>query len=301
MQPDTMRFLIATLCYSDIFHWPLTREELLLWFVGERRNKLPGRLPAPFRAKEASGQVFVFLGSAKYILRRRLRERWALAKWKIAVRAASILRFIPTLLLVGVTGGLARNSAEKKDDIDLFIVSRRGTLWVSRLLAVAAIELLGVRRRPGTGNVMDTVCLNMFMAEDFLSLPKEERDLFSAYEVLQMRPLWEREGTYQKFLFANRWAEKFLPNAWGATYTPPTGGHITPKIVPGLWRAAAGLFEPMARGVQLWYMQKRHTTEVIAPGILRFHPHDARVWIKDRLQSRLRRFHIPLDKIFYGG
>ena len=59
--------------------------------------------------------------------------------------------------------------------------------------------------------------------------------------------------------------------------------------------------ERIAKLLQLWYMRKRRTTEVVSDKVLRFHPRDARVWVKQELQHRLDRFNIPLDKIFYAG
>ncbi len=60
------------------------------------------------------------------------------------------------------------------------------------------------------------------------------------------------------------------------------------------------LFEPLAKFVQLWYMRRHRTEEVITDTVIRFHPKDARVWIKRKLATRLSRHNIPLDRIFYG-
>lgn len=58
------------------------------------------------------------------------------------------------------------------------------------------------------------------------------------------------------------------------------------------------LLEPLARSVQLWYMKNKRTREVITDTTLRFHPKDARVWVKKKLSGRLTRYNIPLDKVF---
>lgn len=60
------------------------------------------------------------------------------------------------------------------------------------------------------------------------------------------------------------------------------------------------LLEPIARVVQLWYMRNHRTHEVISDTSLRFHPKDARVWIKRKLRTRLAKLHVPLDKVFYA-
>ena len=60
------------------------------------------------------------------------------------------------------------------------------------------------------------------------------------------------------------------------------------------------MIELLARKLQLWYMKKRRTNEVITDTALRFHPKDARVWVKKKFAARLKRYHIPLDKVFYA-
>lgn len=280
---DTKKLIQATVLYADIFDWPLTQEELRLWCIGVQPTVLP-------RMKKPSHS-------------RRMREHWAKKKWEIAKHTARFLRVIPSIVLAGVTGGLSRNNVKKSDDIDFFCVTSPGTLWISRLLVIIIVELLGVRRRPGETNVADKICLNMFMSEDALSV--KEKDLFAAYEVLQMVPLWARDGTYKKFLQANRWVKKFLPNAWKKKYLVSSikyqgktqNGFIS--LILNTFTLILTLFEPLARIIQLWYMRHRRTTEVIAHGVLRFHPRDARDWIKSAFEQRLSRYNLPLDKIFY--
>lgn len=276
MNISSKRLQLATILYADIFDWPLTQQELARWCIGIRPKTLLAT-----KGKTAS---------------RRKRELWARLKWKKAKRVARVLLMIPTLTLVGVTGGLSRSNVKRNDDIDFFCITKKGTIWISRLLATFVTELLGVRRRPQDTNVANKICLNMFMSEDSLSI--KEKDLFSAYEVLQMVPLWERDRAYQKFLQANGWAKKFLPNAWRErNYELRIMNYDKNRIFPLF---IIRFFEPLARALQLWYMRNRRTTEVIAHGVLRFHPHDARVWVKRAFSRRLSKYNLPLDKIFYA-
>lgn len=45
--------------------------------------------------------------------------------------------------------------------------------------------------------------------------------------------------------------------------------------------------EAIARWLQLRYMVKRRTTEVIEPGRILFHPHNCRNWILKEYNQRL--------------
>lgn len=289
MRPATQN-MTSALVYADIFDYPLTGEEMWRWSVGGIR--LP-KVPVV-----TDGTYFALSGRKSIISLRNKRAEYAPPKWERVRHISRLFRMVPTVKLVGVTGGLAMDNADRLDDIDLFFIVRPKTLWISRLLVTLVAELSGARRRPDDAKVRDLVCLNMFMTEDALALPVGERDLFSAHEVLQMVPLWDAGGTYRKMLAANRWVEKFLPNAWKEkTKRAPTHDLIPERNIA--LGKMLGLMEPLVRRIQLTYMNSRRTNEVIAAGMIRFHPHDARHWIREKLAKRLKRWDIPLDKFFY--
>ncbi len=192
--------------------------------------------------------------------------------------------------MVAVTGALAMENSNKEDDIDLMIVASKNRLWLARLLTILLIELVADRRRPQDSQVKDKICLNMFLDEAHLALPKKERDLFSAHEVYQMKVLWEKEGIYQKFLKENLWARKFLPN-WKPR-REHLGGEAGFKPREHLRGGAMARLEMLARKLQLHYMAKRKTTEITEPGRLRFHPQDARNWVLPEYEKRLAELEI---------
>lgn len=274
--------------YGEIFDYPLTEEELCVWLPYIRHPLM----------KLHEG---VLRKQKRLIAIRKIREAYCIEKWIRAREVVALLKFIPTITLVGVTGGLARSNAKANDDIDFFIITSSRTLWITRALSTILLDFVHLRRRPDDTNVRNLVCLNMFMSEDGLSVPKHERDLFSAHEVLLMTPLLDRNVTYKKFLSANRWVKTFLPNAWrsksqASNSNVQQGLHSMLVIV--IW--ISRFFEVPARVIQLSYMQRRRTSEMISDTVIRFHPRDARGWIKKKLGERLKRFNIPLDKIFYG-
>ena len=90
------------------------------------------------------------------------------------------------------------------------------------------------------------VCLNTILDEEFLE--QENKDLYTAHEVLQMLVCWQRKGIYSKYLFDNEWVFKFLPNWTSKTkYTKP-------KIKKG--SKFFDLLEIVAKNLQLKIMQK---------------------------------------------
>lgn len=281
---------LVTVAYADVFDYPLTGTEVSLWRIGQISGK---QSPTKQRLLKA-GPFFTLPGRRQIIAIRSAREKTAERKWDFIRFVAAKFARIPTVQLVGVTGGLAMNNAREEDDIDLFFITSPGTLWITRLLVTLYTEFMGYRRHLRDTSVQNKVCLNMFMASDSLALSVNDQDLFSAHEVLQMVPLWERDNTYRTFLQANGWARSYLPNAWKARQRT-----AVPNMYGSFWKTILLPLEPAMRALQLWYMHGHRTTEVITDGALRFHPKDARVWVKERYAARLKRLNIPLDIVFY--
>lgn len=200
--------ILRTLAYADVFDYPLKENEIFRFLISNFQKELP-TLSSEVSKKEG----FYFLkGRKRIVVTRKKRERWSREKLKIAKRVAGWLKLIPTIQMVAVTGALAMNNSEKEDDIDLLIVTSKNRLWLTRLLTVFLVELVSHRRRPQDKNVKDKICLNMFLDEKHLAVPKKEQDLFSAHEACQLKLLWDRNETYQKFVKENQWVKHFLPN-----------------------------------------------------------------------------------------
>lgn len=240
---------------------------------------------------------FTLPGHEHYRVKRITRREISKKKWEKARRGAWLFGRIPTVSLVGVTGGLAVSNTDKKDDIDYYIGVVPGTLWISRLLCVVAAELVNNRRRPKETRVQDMFCLNMFAAEDHFTVPKKEQDLFTAHEVLQMRPLWCRAYAYRKFLQQNHWVKTFFSAYWKELYKK----NLIPKETEKhIWMIRIlQILDKPAKYIQLWYMRKKRTTESISDTVVRFHPHDVRVWIWKRIEKNMKQYHLPLDKEFF--
>jgi hypothetical protein len=122
-------------------------------------------------------------------------------KWRAALRYAAWIRCLPFVRMVAVTGTLAVNSAEAGDDIDLFLITEPGRVWLARALTILIVrwaKLFG-----------ETLCPNYLIASNALALA--ERNLYSARELAQMQPLYGAVW-YTELCERNRWTLKYLPN-----------------------------------------------------------------------------------------
>jgi len=50
--------------------------------------------------------------------------------------------------------------------------------------------------------------------------------------------------------------------------------------------------EALVRKLQMQYMASRRTTEIVEPGRICFHPQDARRWVLEQYQERLKKLKI---------
>ncbi len=275
----------AALSYFDLFSYPLFEEEVWYWLPikTERREAKKALEELKKEGKIVTKDGFYFLPQNKKIEERKKQESYAKEKIKKAKKAAQILGFLPGVLLVGLTGNLAMKAANKEDDIDFLIITRSGWLWRSRFWAVILLELFGWRRRPNQKKVRDKICLNLFLDENHLALGEERQDLYTAHEILQMRPLVNKAGTYQRFLAANFWAASFLPQAFKERQKEWPKAKARDLNSP---RAVFPCFgEKILAYLQLKKIKAHQRGEEILPGQLFFHPKDRRLELMEKYQK----------------
>lgn len=265
--------ILKTLHYADIFDYPLT--------AGEIKKFLPEPADATFEetlSQMGSGPYYYLPRREGIVELRRRREVYSQPKLKKARKVAAVLKFIPWIKLVGVTGALALENSDEGDDIDLMIITAPKRLWLTRGLVVTFLLLTSQYRRPG--KVKDRICPNLMLSEDVLEFP--DHDLFTAHEIVQMRPVFVRGNTYQRFVRANQWIKDFLPNVNRKSRIvnrPQQFNHST--IQP------FSFLENLAYKLQLKYMKKKKTVEITTPSVIRFHPQDTRQWVLDEYQKRV--------------
>lgn len=286
--------IFKTLAYADIFDYPLKKEEIWRRLVSEHRFKVGFRELKKEISRlslvDYSRDYYFFKGRGNIVSLRLKREGWSREKLKKAERVIHILKLIPTIKMAGLTGNLAVENCDENDDIDLLIITASGTLWLTRFFTTLFLDILGRRRRPGQKEFRDKFCLNMFLDEDHLGIPQGEQDLYTAHEVVQMKPLWDRSGVYQKFLAQNRWIKRYLPNGVDTKILRYYDAKKKKeKSLSILISQSLNIFEQLAKQLQLWYMRRRRTTEVVSEGVIRFHPHDVRNWILPEFKKRLQK------------
>ena len=199
------RAILETLLYSDLFDYPLTVDEVVR-FLGLRgtaeevRACLAHTQYLNGRIIELEGYL-ALRGRGALIARRIERAASSERLWRHARRFVRVLRLLPFVRMIAITGSLSMRNSAAGDDIDVLIVTAPDRVWLTRAFAVALVyagKLCG-----------DTLCPNYVISERALAL--EKHTLFVAHEFTQMVPVYG-EAVHQRMSAANAWIQMLLPN-----------------------------------------------------------------------------------------
>jgi hypothetical protein len=267
------RAILRTVTYAALFEAPLDLEELqrLLMDVPADRDDLRQRLErAPLSR---------FLVFRDGLVHPRGRDEWRALRvgrrqhTRALVerhrRALRLLARFPFVRLVALSGACAHGNAAD-DDVDVFLIVKRGRPWAVYLALVLLSRLLGVRR---------SLCLNYLVDEAELRLP--ERDLFTSAQIVGLRPLAGGDA-YRAFVHANEEALACYPNfrARFATEWEPLPAAGGPRWLEALLEAGpAPLLEGLSRrlmGARLRRKGSGHPGVSLTPHRLKLHTDDHR-------------------------
>jgi hypothetical protein len=289
--------VLTTVAYSDQFDFPLTIREIqerTPYRVWSSVLEIKKTLSSLEKKKIISSKnIFFCLAGRENIFKcRQQRQNIATEKWSEVAHFIQLVHHIPWVQAVFLTGAFALQNSDRDDDIDFLLVVAPGTLWLSRIL-VTFLALISGRRRSWQGEEKKSWCLNLWLDTEHLQMETKSRNLYTAYEIIQAVPVFDRNSTVHLFYQQNAWVKKYLPN-WRevkSTERPGTTDMSAPRIIR--------FFDWLAWKVQLLYMQPHRTSEKIGRGFAFFHPRDTKGMILRNWQKAVSVFQIqiPTDTI----
>lgn len=216
------RALLLTLVYSDIFDYPLSADELKRYLPVACRDAEFETALAVLEDEHVVNRdgLLCLRGREGNAEKRRRRAGIAAERWAKAERFASWLRHVPFLRMVAVCGSQAVDNADVKGDIDLFLITEPGRLWVVQSITMTL-------RRLGRLRFGIEICPNYLVTRERLEI--EDRNLYVAREITQSVPLWGEED-HERFLGANDWIGRFLPQARLNGHRHPTGRRLPRRV-----------------------------------------------------------------------
>ncbi|MFI5240975.1 MAG: nucleotidyltransferase domain-containing protein [Microgenomates group bacterium] len=260
---------ISSIYYHDIFDYPLNLSDLIRWKGGEKN------IQSNIGKSVSFSKGFYFVeGKEGSVYKRLLRNRVSEKKIQIAKKVSKILSLIPLIKMVGITGSLAMKNADENGDIDLLVVTKKGSLWTTRAIVLTLFKLLNVpTRRFGDKNQKDKICLNMWMDESDLIWKSYDRNSYTAHEIAQIIPIVNKNKTFEHFLDKNRWILNFWPKAV----------RIKNSRVLKEQRSFLHFLESFLFQLQYSYMKKKISREVVKKTRAFFHPQNWSKFVVGRL------------------
>jgi len=231
------------------------------------------------KSKVKSQKSKVWKYNQKYLFSQEKLQNWRFRAY------VKILSFFPQIKLVGLSGSISMINAKKGDDIDLFIITAKNRLFTGRFLAIILAKILSIHRSYNKRYTLhvtcytNTVCLNLFFDESDLVVPEFKRSEYVAHEVLQMKPIVNKDNIYKRFLKANSWVFKIFPNAQTVLKLKIENLKFNENFKLKIKNFGDWL-ENLLKKLQLYMINKHRTTEIITDTQLWFHPDDFEKKIK---------------------
>lgn len=198
---------LKVLLYYDLFRYPLTASEIL--YHCRHQGCTESQLHNSLSALISDGKIFhhdgyYLLKNEPHLIERRIKGN-ALAekmKQKAAKKSELIARF-PYVRGICISGSLSKNYCDETTDIDFFIITAPGRLWVCRSLLILYKKLFLL-------NSKKYFCINYFIDSENLSIP--DKNIFTATEIITLIPSYNHP-LYSDFFRANDWITDYYPNA----------------------------------------------------------------------------------------
>lgn len=196
--------VVKPVLYTDIFDFPLTFEEIYHYLdCRATRKSVQNWLD------QAAAAGYLALHQGYYSLphrtqltdTRRQRHNASKTLWPRALCYGAWIASLPFVEMVAVTGSLAvDNPREGTDDIDYLVVTRPRRLWLCRAMIILLVRWGHVR---GVH-----LCPNYLITENALTF---DQNLFTAREILQMKPIFGRR-VYGRIRQKNGWVAEYFPH-----------------------------------------------------------------------------------------
>jgi hypothetical protein len=229
--PSVFEAIIKTLLYFDIFNYPLKKDEILN-FLG--KNSAPEDVKNALRILVDKEYIYQFneffsiQNKEENVLRRIRGNEMASSLLPLAAKKAALIGRFPFVRAVMASGSLSKGYMDTESDIDFFIVTEPGRLWIARMTLV-------LYKRIFLGNSHKYFCVNYFVSSDKLEI--EEKNQFTATELATVIPLYNQR-LYIDLLRSNGWLSRFYPNF---NPRPVSWKKETASIAKGLMESAINL------------------------------------------------------------
>jgi len=237
---------------------------------------------------ETDGVFYFLTGRSELCNKRKTRYQISLTRMRKTKKFAGLLRFIPFVRAVAVSGSQAVLNSKESSDIDLFIIAAKGRIWLARLLVTAFLQALGQRRHGRRAK--NRFCLNHYIEEG--ALISRDKNLYTAILYSNFIPVFG-VARFLRFYEANGWIRQYVRDpVWESSnnffgFEPPAAQKAAEIILE------AGLIAPVLNFFSGLYQQRRIKQRdhvYVSARELAFHPDSKGQRILARYAARRAKF-----------
>lgn len=237
----------ATVGYADVFDMPIELTHLHRYLISKDASLTETSMAVDELVTTGHlgrrGDVIYLAGRSEVLDIYDERIVRAASMWSEAEVWGHRIGRVPFVRMVAVTGGLAVDSVADHDDIDFFIVTKPGRLWLTRLMIIAL------------GRIADRddidLCPNFIVSDTAIEM--SVRSVYVARELAQMVVI-VGDDECQAVRQVNDWLFDFLPNASIEGDRSHLTSHRPSWLQRGLERLL--LLSPFAR-LERWEMERK--------------------------------------------
>lgn len=227
---DLDHALFFTLSYSDNFVFPLKEEEIKdrlpkVWDWNFLTASSDSTKKAPINKNDltksleklesnqiikklkTNNSAYYFLKNRQHLVQLRLNKIDVAKKRQLAIKeACQWLKRFPSIKALALTGSSAVNNADFADDLDFCLIVQKNTLWITRFFVILLAKILGKQPQidaQAKKNKIHAWCFNLWLDEGSLNITKRGSSIYQAYEIKQMRWLFDRANIQEKIVSAN--------------------------------------------------------------------------------------------------
>jgi len=200
--------VLKTLLYFEIFQYPLTLDEIHEYCCGcsSSKEEIKQQLEVLEEMGYVSRKDFFYLiqnDNMPALVERRIKGNNEAQRYlKIAKRVSKFISYFPFVRGICLSGSLSKGYADSDSDIDFFIITEPGMLWIARTMLVLFKKIF-------LFNSHKYFCVNYFIDTNSLEIP--DKNLFAATELLSIIPAVDA-GLYKQLMQANEWIKEYYPN-----------------------------------------------------------------------------------------
>jgi hypothetical protein len=193
---------LKTILYFSIFKYPLKLEEICKFTPANDRAQVEAELEYLMHRGIVNkiGEFFLPDCDSSCIEKRLKGNEMAIPALQKAAKMASFIAKFPFVEAVAVSGSLSKGYFDRQSDIDYFVITNPGKLWVARTLLMLFKKIFLFNSRK-------YFCINYFLASPNLEV--EEKNRFTATEIKTLIP-FQGKTALESFYAQNKWVNQFF-------------------------------------------------------------------------------------------